>query len=167
MRSRFTLFFSVLFISSIAFSQQIRINKGDFDATGSAELSQAELGLDLRWGAFIADYRQLGIQVGYADTDLLTQMGLGAYYLQFFETNTYALPYVGGGLGFNSLSPDFGSDTSGLAVSLILGVRYYFSSSVALNTEFRVAWSSDDTFIDDTEATDSDFRLGVGLTYLW
>lgn len=167
MRTRFTLFALCLFVTAVASAQQIKVNKGHFDATGSAVLSPGVIGLDARFGAFVRDYRQVGFELGYNDTDPLSQTSIGAYYLHFIETNTYTLPYVGGGLGYNGLDADSGSDASGYALSLILGIRYYLTSSVALNTEFRAAWSSDETFIDGDEPSDTDFRLGVGLTYLW
>lgn len=148
-------------------AQEIKVNKGDLDTTFSATVDRGELGGDLRFGAFVSDYLQLGLEGGIQDTDFITQYDMGLYLIRFFETRTYMLPYVGLGMGFASLEGSTGESESGAAFSLILGLRYYLTDNVALNTEFRSAWASGEAFIDGNSASDSSFGLGIGLSYLW
>lgn len=148
-------------------AQDIKVSKGDFETNFSSVINRGEVALDLRFGAFVADYTQLGLKVGYSDTDFLTQSQLGVYLLRFFETRTYTLPYVGLGMGYTTLEADGAGDNSGVDFALILGLRYYIADNVALNTEFRSAWATDKTFIDSDRAVDTDFGLRIGLSYLW
>jgi len=156
-----------LFSFSWGTAQEIKILKGDMETNFSFSYDQGELGGDLKLGAFVSDYIQIGLEGGYQDTDFLTQTDLGIYLLRFFETGTYTLPYVGVGTGFASLDGSAGESNSGAAFSLILGLRYYLADNVALNTEFRSAWASGEAFIDGNSASDTEFSLGIGLSYLW
>jgi len=161
------LSFIVLLFLMPAFSQDIKISKGDFEANVSSILSRGEIDLETRFGAFIADYLQVGLDVGYTDTDFLSRLDLGVYGTRFFETRTYAIPYAGLGMGYSTLDGGGEGDFSGVSFSLLLGVRYYLAENVALNTEVRSAWATDKTFIDSDRAVDTEFSLRVGLSYLW
>lgn len=109
------------------------------------------------------------MEVGYTDTEFTSQTEIGLYLIRYFETNTYTIPYLGIGLGYGALSSDANDevDFSGATFAIITGIRYYISDNVAINTELRGVYGSDEIFIDGTESTDSDFRIGIGFTYLW
>jgi hypothetical protein len=164
-KSLFTFF--VLLVTVAVQAQEIKINKGDLELNLSTALNQGEVSADVHFGAFVSDYMLWRVDVGYMDTEFLstTQAGLSA--IRFFETRTYTLPYIGLGAGYNSLEGMSGVETSGVEMSLILGLRYYMAENVALNTEVKTAWSSEETFIDGSQTTDTDYRLRIGLSYLW
>lgn len=163
-----------LYISLLAFlfgtvglAQDININKGDFELKLASAFDQGQFNVDAHFGAFVADYTQWRLDVGYTDTDFFTQSRAGVTALRFFETRTYTIPYVGLGLGYTSVDSPNGLENTGAEFSLILGLRYYLAENVALSTELKTAYATDDAYIDGTSVTDTDYRLGIGLSYLW
>lgn len=163
---RFLFIFTLFFFCNLH-AQDLKLQKGDFEVTGSGTFNQAKLAGDLRFGAFIMDYLQLGIDLGYQDTDILNRFSLGTYVYWMFETQTYFLPYVGSGISLSSLEGDSGFSDSGLDFSLFFGLKYYLADNVSLNTEFKGAFSSAETFIKDNEASSSDYGITIGLSYYW
>lgn len=157
---------ALLFTFSLQ-AQDLKIHKGDFEISGSGDLNQAVMGAEVRFGSFIADYIQLGVDLTYVDTDLLTRFSLGAYSLYMFETQTYALPYAGAKISLSSLEPDGGENESGLDFALLFGLKYYVADNVSLNTEVHVGYSSADTYIDNDKASSSDYGLTIGMSYYW
>lgn len=157
----------LLFLSFSLHAQQLNIYKGDFEVSGSGQFTQAQLGGEIRFGSYVMDYVQVGTALSYQDTDLLTQFSLGAYVIRLFETQTYFLPYAGSKLAFSSLDADSGLSNSGVALSLLGGVKYYFADNVSLNTEVYVSYGSEQTFIKDNMTSDSDYGLTLGISYCW
>ncbi len=161
------LLISALFLTFSLQAQDLKLNKGDFEVSGSGEFNQAVLGGGVRFGSFVADYVQLGVDLTYYDTDLVNRFSLGTYMLYMFETQTYALPYVGGKIALSSLEPDAGENESGLDFTLLFGLKYYVADNVSLNTEVHVGYSSAETYIDNDEATSSDYGVTLGISYYW
>jgi opacity protein-like surface antigen len=158
-----------MFFAISVSAQQLKLNKGDFEIATSGMFNRAEFSGDFRFGAFIADYVQLGLDIGYVDTDFFTRYSLGAYIMGLVETRTYFLPYYGLGLAFSSLEPaiEGSRSSSGLDFKLFGGVKYYVADNVSLNTELGVGFSTENTYIKDSSTTSSDISLRVGLSYLW
>jgi hypothetical protein len=52
-------------------------------------------------------------------------------------------------------------------LSLLGGVKYYFADNVSLNTEVYVGYGSDQTFIKDSKASDTNYGLTLGISYCW
>lgn len=148
-------------------AQQLKLNKGDFEVATSALFNRAELSGNVRFGAFIQDYLQLGLDAGYQNTDFFTRTSLGAYIMALVETRTYFLPYYGGGLYYSSLDPNVGGSLSGLDLRVFGGVKYYMADNVSLNAELTIGYSTDDTYIKDSETNSSDIGVQVGISYLW
>ncbi|MDA3873385.1 MAG: hypothetical protein PF795_05445 [Kiritimatiellae bacterium] len=148
-------------------AQQLKLNKGDFEVATSAMFNRAELSGNVRFGAFVMDYVQLGLDVGYQDTDFFSRSSLAAYVMALVETRTYFLPYYGGGLYYSSLDPNAGETFSGLDFRVFGGVKYYMADNVSLNTELTIGYSTDDTYIKDSETNSSDIGIQVGISYLW
>lgn len=161
------IFFFTLFFFCTIHAQDLKLQKGDFEVAGSASLNQAQLDGNLRFGAFVMDYVQWGIDLGYQDNDLLNRFSLGTYVYWMYETQTYVLPYVGAGISLSSLDVDGGESDSGVDFSLFFGFKYYVAYNVSLNTEFKVAYGSASTFIDDNKSSSSDYGIRVGLSYYW
>ena len=166
--TRFSVLFAFLFLPFLSLSaQQLHLNKGDFEVAGSAAFNSGELGGDLRFGAFVADYLQIGLEVEYRDTDLATRTGAGLYAIRLFETRTYLLPYAGAALGLGSLDVDGGDSESGAEFTLLTGLKYYLADNVSLNTELRFGAGTGDTYLSDDEKNSTDVSLRIGLSYLW
>ncbi|WFB36004.1 hypothetical protein P3T73_17770 [Kiritimatiellota bacterium B12222] len=162
------LLFLLAFIFTCSLSaQDLNIFKGNFEVTGQGYLNQGSFGGDVRFGSFIADYVQIGVDLSYEDNDVFNRFSLGAYVNRLFETNTYLIPYVGVGLAMGSLDPEFVEGNSGVDIALFMGVKYFISENVSLNTELDFAYSTSETFVKDGEATDSDYGLTIGLSYYW
>lgn len=163
---RLFLFISMFFALSLP-AQQLKVYKGDFEIATAVMMSRAELAGQVRFGAFVMDYLQIGLELGYQDTDFFSQGSFGVYGLTLVETRTYLLPYYGGGLYFSTLDPPVGDSFSGLDFRIFGGVKYFISDNVSLNTEVTLGYSTDDTYIKSTETTSSDISLRVGISYLW
>ncbi|MEX2381107.1 MAG: hypothetical protein WD490_01890 [Opitutales bacterium] len=163
---RLLLFISMFFALSLP-AQQLKIHKGDFEVATAAMFSRAELAGNFRFGAYVQDYIQLGLDVGYQETDFFSKSSIGAYLLALVETRTYFLPYYGGGLYYSSLDSPVGDSFSGVDLRLFGGIKYYVADNVSLNTELLIGYSTDDTYIKSSETTSSDISLRVGISYLW
>lgn len=150
-------------------AQRLKLNKGDFEVSGSALFNSGELGGEIRFGAFPADYIQGGIELEYHETDLASRTGISFYGIYLFETRMYLIPYAGGKLGFGSLDVEVegGESDSGAELSLLVGLKYYFADNVSLNTELTFGVGTGDTFLSDDEVNSTDVGLRVGLAYTW
>jgi len=166
MKFRVLTCLSLLFALTLP-AQQVKLNKGDFEIATSGLLDQSELGGTLRFGAFVQDYIQIGLDLEYQGNDFLDRFSVGAFGLMLIETETYLLPYVGGSLSLASLNPDGDSGNSGMAFALIGGLKYYLADNVALNGELLIGVSSDDTYLDSGKASDTYVGLRFGFSYLW
>lgn len=161
------LLFISMFFALVLPAQQLKIHKGDFEVATSAMLSRAELSGNIRLGAFVQDYVQIGLALGYQDTDFYSRGSFGAFALSLVETRTYFLPYYGGGLYYSTLDSPMGDSFSGLDFRIFGGVKYYVTDNVSLNTELGVGYSTDDTYIEGSKTTQSDISLRVGISYFW
>lgn len=161
------LFICILFSVFCLQAQEIKINKGDFEVAASGEFNQAVLGGQIRFGSFVADYIQLGVDLVYYDTERVNRFSLGTFMSYTFETQTYLLPYVGGKLALSSLDPEEGEGESGLDFTLLFGLKYFVADNVSLNTELHLGYAAADTYIDGDEATDTDYGVTIGLSYYW
>ncbi len=162
------LFFVLaLALPLFASAQRLNVYKGDYEVAGSGSFDLAQLGMDLRFGAFIRNYLQIGGNVEWLDTDSLTRSYFGGYALHLYETRTYLLPYIGAGLGLGSLEADSGFSESGLELSFFFGMKYFLTDNVAVNTEVRLGLSSADTYLSDDRAESNDIAVRIGLSYLW
>ncbi|MCC5850835.1 MAG: outer membrane beta-barrel protein [Verrucomicrobia bacterium] len=148
-------------------AQMLKLNKGDFEIAGSATVNSNTIGFETRFGAFVADYIQTGINAKWADTNFGTRAAFNLYMINLFETRTYFIPYAGASIGFGSLDYDFGGSESGVEFQLIGGVKYYFADNVSLNTELTIGISSGETFQGNNEMDDTEIALRVGLGFLW
>jgi opacity protein-like surface antigen len=157
----------VFVFCTVGRAQDININKGDFEFNVASTINTGEISADVGLGGFVSDYVLLRLDLGYSDTKNLDQSSYGASLLRFFESRTYAIPYVGLGLGYVSLADAVEEDSSGVEFALLLGLRYYLAENVAINFEFKTAAATEDVFIDGDEPADADYSLGIGLSYLW
>ncbi len=148
-------------------AQVLKLNKGDFEVAGSANIDGNTIGFEARFGAFVADYIQTGINAKWEDSNFGTRAALNLYLIRLFETRTYFLPYAGASLGFGSLDYDFGGSESGVEFQLITGVKYYIADNVTLNSELTFGISSGETFQGNNEMDDTEIALRVGIGYLW
>ncbi len=148
-------------------AQQVMLNKGTFEVGGSAQLDSDVLAASARFGAFVKDYLQVGIKLDLADSARATRVGLSAYGIHLFETNTYVLPYVGGSLGFATLDSGVGSSETGAEIALLGGLKYYMADNASLNTELSIGFGSGDTFLDDRRGDSSKVLLTIGLGFHW
>lgn len=150
----------------------VKVFKGDFEVALSGQLDAAETGGSLRFGSFISDYLQVGVDMDYLGNDLYSQFALGMFVSRLFETSTYLFPYVGGGMELGvydpkSVSAGAAGGDSGLGVTLMLGMKYFLANHLSLNTEVKFSYSSADAYLKDNAASDTAYRLQVGISYYW
>lgn len=160
------LLFSLVFITSVQ-AQNLKIFQGDYEINGSAQLSQAALGGEFSLGTFIQDYLQVGGDAAFFDSDFYTRYSIGAYVSLLFDTGTYWLPYVGSGLKLAALEPVFLEKETGIELEIFGGVKYFLADNVSLNTEIRLGVSSADTYLENDEYANTDYRVNIGLSYYW
>jgi len=161
------LYLSFFIFSTLCFSQEIKLNKGDFEVNLGSTFSQGEIDVEAGFGAFLADYSLLRLDLGYSDTQPLDRSSLGVSLVRFFETRTYTIPYVGIGLGYVTITDGAEEDLSGAEFSLLLGLRYYLAENVGLNAEFKTAYATEEAYLDGAEPVDTDYGFRIGLSYLW
>jgi opacity protein-like surface antigen len=150
-----------------ASAQRLKIAQGDFEVAGSAVFDSSQIGAKMRFGTFAANYFQLGGEFEWLDTDYATRTGIGMYFIRLYETNAYLLPYFGVGLGLGTLEYDDSSDESGMELSFLLGLKYFLSDNVSLNTEFSFGMSSADTYMGSDEPDSTQASVRIGLSYFW
>lgn len=162
----FTLLFT-LFSVTAASAQLVKLNKGDFEISTFGQFTDARKELDLRFGAFVMDYTQIGINFTVLDDRRADRLALSVFGLYLFETRTYVLPYLGGSFGFGRLAAGDSKDNSGIEIAFIGGLKYYLRENVALNTEVQFGLSSEDTFLGNRTSESSEVSLRLGISYLW
>jgi len=161
------IFYISIFFTFTVHAQDLRLYKGDMEVSGSGEFTQSQLGANIRFGSFIKDYMQIGVELSALDTEFIDRFALGLYIQYLFETQTYFLPYIGSGIAASTLDAELGDSESGAEFSLFTGLKYYMADNVSLNTEIFVAYSSGETFVDDYQAADSDYGVTIGLSFYW
>ena len=166
----FSLFFAGVSLTSHA--QKLPVTKGSFETAIAGHVDPdgpagTEVALDLRFGAFVKNYNQLGIDFGWERYGDISRGGLGVFGHHLFETKTYLLPYVGFEVGYGSAEPKNGSKDSGFELGLASGLKYFLSDHVSLNTELSASVSSGDTFLGEDGTENADVKLTFGLSFLW
>lgn len=158
---------SLLAFVGVAHAQNLKIEQGDFEVSGSARWDRSAVGFDVRLGTFVDHYIQAGVYGDWMDDNYATRTGLGVYLIHLFETRTYALPYAGASLGFGSLDFNFGDSESGVELQFLAGLKYFLADNVSLNTELNFGVSSGDTFMGDRKTESTDVGLRVGISFFW
>lgn len=168
MRIRFFLF--AMMISScfsVLRAQHLPIYYGNSEISGFGSFNSGRTEANFRYGRYIADTTQMGFYVDYQDSSFYTRTALGALFIRSFDTPTYFIPYVGAGIGYGALERGTLIDNSGIELQVFIGIRYFISSDVSLNTEFHAGVSSDDTYLDNRKAESLDMGFRIGLSYSW
>jgi len=154
------------FLSTLS-AQVLKLNRGDIELAGFGQFDAGNKTLELRLGTFAEDYRQIGTNIVYQDSNFAERISFSLYVLQLFETRTYFLPYVGAALGFGTLDISGGSDKSGAEFYLIGGLKYYMSDNVSLNSELHYGFGSSETFLGDRKLESSEISLRIGIGYIF
>lgn len=128
--------------------------------------------LDATYGWFLNQNLEVGPFIGFSRTtggDVM-RYGLGVfaeYHLLTYDWVGFAqsVPYVGASLGLEFLDTDLPGeeDQSGLTLTPVIGVKWFFRDYVAVDTNFFLAWSSDDVYTNDEELDNYDFGFNLGL----
>jgi hypothetical protein len=163
---RFIILLSLVFITQIQ-AQELKILQGNNEFSGSAAVNQGAFGGELKMGTFLLDHLLLGGKADYYDSDYYVRYSAGVYMNYLFETGSYWIPYVGAGLDLGALEPVFLEKETGVEFELYFGLKYFLAPNVSLNTELKLGYSSANTYLESNEYTDTEYHLGVGLSYYW
>lgn len=161
------LLLSAMLIAGAVQAQDLQIKQGDHEFNGSANFNQAAFGGNFRMGIFFTDGLQLGGEVNYFDSDFYIRYSAGAFVSMHFDNGSYWIPYIGSGLHLAALEPVFLEKETGVEFEIFGGVKYFLADNVSVNTELRLGYSSANTYLEDNEYTDTDYRLNIGLSYYW
>ncbi len=136
-----------------------------------------DVAFSLTYGYFFTRYLQVGpfasfsrseFPIGGGQTNTITQYGLGVfadYHLDGYDWIRHAVsvPYFGINVGLDFTDDDIGDDSSGLSFVPRLGVKWFFRDYVAVDTNFYLAWASDDIYVRDGKQENWDFGINFGL----
>lgn len=158
--------FAVVSVFSRVHAQHLPIYFGNSEISGSASFNSGRYDLNFRFAQYIQDLTQAGMYFEFQDNSFYTRTAIGAVFTRSFDTPTYFIPYVGATLGFGSLERG-GEDNSGIELAFLVGVRYFLTNNMSLNSELHIGVSSDDTFLDGSGADSLGTGVRFGLSYSW
>jgi len=162
-----TSLLSLALFATASHAQNLKFMEGDFEVAGAAQIQSDLLAGSIRFGGYVVDYVQVGGKLDLADNDFASRVGMAAYGIHLFETNTWLLPYLGGSLGFASLDVEGGQSESGLEIAFLSGLKYFMAENASLNMELSAAVGSADTFLGGDGADSYQLQLTVGIGFHW
>lgn len=140
----------------------------ELSLAGELEFASAagtEVSLDGSYGYFLADGFQVGGLLGFSDNDLLTTWVLGGQAEYNIDTQSKFVPFVGVRGGWIYLDPDQGSSDDGYLLGASAGMKYFFVPNIAISLSYLFEWSSEDVFLDDNEAEDTNHSIQLGMRF--
>lgn len=148
-------------------AQHLPIYAGNSEVSGLGAFNQGRAEISFRYGHYFADTVQLGFYAEFEDSSFYTRTALGALFIKSFDTPTYLIPYLGAGLGYGNLDRSGADAESGVELAVMLGLRYFLSNNVSINTEFHVGVGSSDSLLEDGDPESMSTGIRIGLAYAW
>ncbi len=131
------------------------------------------LEVDGTWGRYIRDYWEAGIIGSVASSDSIQRFRGGVFTDYIFDLGGAVLPFIGFSLNVFAADVDFkrfnGPSGSEIAygTGFSMGLMGFLSREVALSFGLELHWASQDVFLTEDAAEDSDIRFKLGLRYFF
>jgi hypothetical protein len=168
-------FAAVTALAGSVFAANIDQDTKEIGIVGGVDFDTAfgtEIDLTLKGGYFWIDYLEFGGLIGLFDNDAVKAYELGAFAEYNFVLETPVIPYIGAALSYGSTEVQIGDtapklDESAAIGSFNVGIKYFITDDVALDTDFIFRIASSDVFPEDNEVTDTDIQWRIGLRFFW
>lgn len=144
-------------------TQELRLNGGiDFDSPVGTDI-----GLNLGYGYFVADYLEIGGLFTVSDNDLVSTLGLGGFVEYNIETETDIIPFVGGQLRYLYADVEIAGNESAFALGLYAGTKFFVTTDLAITPRLFFEIATEDLYLEDDKVSDTDFGIDLGLSYFF
>ena len=120
------------------------------------------------YGYFFRDYLMVGVGLAYLKDDYVTAFNPQLFAEKLFPVGSPFVPFVTAGIGYYSSDIDIDSTSVSQSAFIIGGgggVKYFVNESVAIQGRARYLYATDDVFSDKDDASDTDFRIDVGIIF--
>ena len=146
---------------------------GSFSLDPEGPAGNTDWGLDAGYGYFVMDNVEVGGLLGLSESETLGQKTTAYRIGPFGEYNwpiegTMWVPAIG--LSASWYDAEFESFTeaanptgSGLEVALRPAIKFYVSDPVSIDFGVPLRWASDDVYINDAEADDTDWGIDARI----
>jgi hypothetical protein len=144
-------------------TQELVVN-GALDPEGIG--GSADFSLSVGYGYFIADNLEGGVEAAFADNDLLTSYGFGAFGEYNFNIGTPFVPFAGGKLNWAKVEvDDLDKNNDALVVGAYGGVKFFLAENVAISGQLNVDLASDDIYVNKNKLDNTDVTLTLGMRF--
>ena len=126
-------------------------------------IDDSSLGFEFGFGQAIFPLDEVGLFVGYKDTDSDARFRLAGLYIEEHYPIGQIAPFAGIDLAYADTETGLGEDLNGFLGRLRLGVKVFLSDHFAISGTLRYGISSKDLFLDGKGSDDQklDFSAGV------
>ncbi|MBI3985766.1 MAG: hypothetical protein HY343_02510 [Lentisphaerae bacterium] len=138
-------------------TRELRLDGGmDFES-GDGDVETA---IDIGYGYFIAKDVELGALVSFIDDGSEYGYGIGGFGELNFDLNTIIVPYIGARMEY------FDGDhfaRSFVVLEGAAGVKIFLVENVAVSGELVADWATEDVYVNDNDADDTDVGIRLGI----
>ena len=144
----------------------------ELSVAGMIKFDPTDYDLILKYGYFVRDGWEVGVDVAGSDSTGVDTFQLGLFTEYNFRRDQWIVPYVGGSLSFLSASFDSNLDfdtpldDDSFVVGINTGVKWFLRPYMAIRTglEFQVA--SDDIWDSGEQSfKDNVTKINIGMSY--
>ena len=135
--------------------------EGGWDSDGP---TGTELDLSVGYGIFMRDALEVGGIVGYESTidGDSKSWRLGAFVEHHFDMATMTVPYVGARLVYASYDNPV-TDEGAIEYGPRVGVKHFIADNVAIDIALQYMFATEDVFVNDGVAEDTDLSIVFGI----
>ena len=135
--------------------------EGGWDSEGP---TGTEFDFDVGYGIFIRDALEVGGLLGYSSTSDgdAKVWRLGAFVEHHFDMATMTVPYVGARFVYADYDNAV-TDEGALQYGPRVGVKHFIADNVAIDIALQYMLATEDVFVNDGEAEDTDLSIVFGI----
>ena len=171
---KFITFAAVTALAGSVFAANIDQDTKEIGVAGGVDFDTAfgtEIDLTLKGGYFWIDYLAFGGLIGVFDNDAVKAWELGAFAEYNFVLEAPVIPYIGAALSYGTTEVEIANqakmDESAAIGSFNVGIKYFITDDVALDTDFVFRIASSEVFPEDDKISDTDIQWRIGLRFFW
>jgi len=171
---KFITFIAVTALAGSVFAANIDQDTKEIGIVGGVDFDTAfgtEVDLALKGGYFWIDYLEFGGLIGISDNDVVSAYELGAFAEYNFVLEAPVIPYIGVALSYGSTEMQLKNtpkkDASAAIGSFNIGIKYFITEDVALDSDIIFRIASSEVFPEDNTSSDIDVQWRIGLRFFW
>jgi hypothetical protein len=169
--SRISTFAALCLLAGTACGNSILQGNQELGISGNIDFDTADdtlIEMNFSYGVFLADYVEVGGQIGFRDSDRVTQWNLGGFSEFHIPTQSNVVPFLGVSLDLAGADVSFGEveeDNTAAVLGTTAGVKIFLNANVAVATALNFDFATDEIFPSDNGADDTNWDIQVGLRY--